>query len=116
MLALFAALPLRGYASAIKSLCDAHHGGTQTTQLEQALHEHAAGHNHAPQPPASHDSGTATLCSLCATCSVGAPLAPESPRMVMLDVPRVARIPYITRYVPGVSPDPRDRPPLDLSR
>ena len=113
---LLVALPLRGYASAIKALCDAHHGGAQAVELEQVLHEHADGHDHGPQPHAGHDSGAATLCSLCATCSVGAPLASESPRMVTLDVPRLAQIPYVTRYVPGFSPDPRDRPPLDLSR
>lgn len=112
LLLVLAALPLRGYAAALKTLCEAHHAGAQAAH--QQVHEHAAQHKHGPQGDDASHGSLAPLCSLCATCSVGAPLAPDSAHRVGAAIIVADRIPFLGRVQPGFVPDHLDRPPLAL--
>jgi len=111
LLLVFVALPLRGYAGAIKDLCDAHHGGPAAAH--HAMDEHSGEHGHVvPDDGDKDQSGFASLCSLCSTCSVGAPVVSDSPRQVARAAAATAPIPFAGRFGPGVSLDHPDRPPL----
>lgn len=110
---LLAALPLRGYAAIAAGLCDAHHGGTATSQA--AVHEHADGQSQeADTSNKSESSDFASVCSLCATCSVGASLAPDALREVALASAGACAIPFYGFIASGLAPDTLDRPPLPL--
>ena len=108
IMALLAALPLRGYAGVLTALCGAQHGGAA------AAHEHDAGH--------AHDSGktddsvpqVATVCSLCASCCASASLATGAIQPVAFSAPGTNRIPFFGGQVSGFVPDHLDRPPLPL--
>ena len=114
VLALFAALPLRGYAGVMVAHCDAHQGGDQAAH--QSVHEHGSEHGHGSQDGEADQSAFASVCSLCAACSVAAPLVSDSPRPVAFAPQGASRIPFLERHAPGFSPDHPDRPPLVLSR
>jgi len=112
---LLSALPLRGYAAALKSICESHHGGSQ------GVHQLVHGHGH--DGSRSHDSHGdepdrapfASLCSLCGAYSVGAPLLSESAVTFTILAPQPAlRIPFRERRAQGFVPDHIERPPLPL--
>ena len=108
---LLAALPLRGYAGVLMSLCEAQHGGAAAS----GEHAHELGDDH------HHDSGdgdsashAASVCSLCASCCAGAGIAPEAARGTVFQAPVSDRIPFLDRRVSGFVPEHLDRPPLAL--
>ena len=113
LLLLLAALPLRGYAAAIKPLCEAHHAGSQAAH--HAMHEHAAAHEHgSPQDGTATGGDLASLSSLCSTASAGAPLAPDAVQQAAAVVTASDRIPFLGGARSGFVPDRLDRPPLAL--
>ena len=111
LLLMLAALPLRGYATAVKDLCDAHHGGPAQ---QQVLHEHSGEHGHDGHNDDTSQSGTASLCSLCSVCSVGAPAVSDSLRPVAFGAAAALRIPFLLRFGAEPSLERLDRPPLAL--
>lgn len=105
---LLAALPLRGYANAIQTLCEAHHGGVPVAEA----HAHAPGDNRGVHDGDAEQPGFSSLCNLCSTCSVGAPLVADVPRAPALVAPGSAPIPFVLKFRPDVPLDQLDRPPL----
>jgi len=110
LVALLAALPLRGYAGVLAALCESHHGGAAIAEAH--AHEHSDGHHHDSDEGAGEKSHTASMCSVCATCSAGASLAPDAPRVSVVQAPVFDRIVLVVRLASGYVPDGLDRPPL----
>jgi hypothetical protein len=108
---LLAALPLRGYAGVVMSLCEGHHGGGAT----EHVHDHGDGNAHD-----AHDEGSGTpshvasVCSVCASCSLGSGLAVTSNASLVVPPPGMLRIPFLVRQVSGFVPEHLERPPLAL--
>lgn len=112
----FAALPLRGYATVVMALCESHHGGGAAEM--QPSHQDPSDHQdgvHSGDHGQGNDSA-ASICSLCAACSLGFSLAPDPARQIGLAPSGVIRVPFVDRRVPGYTPDNPDRPPLSLTR
>jgi len=110
---LFAALPLRGYAAALKSICEDHHGGSHA--VHQTMHEQGSNHDHDSKDGEPHSPASASLCSLCGAYSVGAPLLSESAgTFIVLGPQPASRIPFRERRAQAFIPDHLERPPLPL--
>lgn len=110
---LLAALPMRGYAGVLMSLCESHHGGTAVAQ--EHAHEHGDSHQHDSDDDAGGPSHTAaSMCSICAACCAGAGLAPEANHGFVFRTPDTNRIPFHDRQVSGFVPEHLERPPLAL--
>lgn len=110
LLMLLAALPLRGYASVLMSLCDTHHGGASSSQ--EHTHEHGDGHDHDSDEGSANPSHAASVCSICASCCAGSGLAPDAPQLAVFQAPGCDRIPFFDQLASGFVPEHRDRPPL----
>ncbi len=107
---LLAALPLRGYAGVLSSLCESHHGGGAVHETH--VHEHGESHDQDAGDSRDGPSHTASVCGMCASCCAGAVLAPETYRGISLQPPAAHRIPFFGRQVSGFVPEHLDRPPL----
>ena len=110
---LLAALPLRGYAGVLMSLCEGHHGGAATAQ--EHMHEHGEHHDHGSS---DDDVGgpihEASICSICASCCASAGLAAPLIQETVFQPPGTHRIPFLDRQVSGIVPEHFERPPLAL--
>jgi hypothetical protein len=108
---LIAALPLQGFAAAIKTCCGSSHANAAYSIDQQAVHDHAPGHSHM----AAHAHGKCSTCSHCASCCLGAAALPSTPVFtpVFLTAPAVvlAPAPWVTGYIP----DGLERPPRPFS-
>lgn len=109
---LLAALPLRGYAGVLMTLCESHHGGA--VAVGEHEHEQGASHEHDDDGGTDGQSHAATVCGMCASCCVGAGLASEAKHGFSLQPPAAHRIPFLGRQVSGFVPEHLDRPPLAL--
>jgi hypothetical protein len=109
---LFAALPLRGYAGVMMTLCESSHGGA--VAAEEHTHEHGDSRHHHDDSGGggTEPSHAASACSVCASCCLGAGLAPQSERSVTFQSPDAPRIPFLGHRISGFVPDHLDRPPL----
>jgi len=107
---LLAALPLRGYAGVLMSLCESHHGGTPAA--EQHAHEHGDSHHHDADDGAGGPSHAASVCSVCASCCAGTGIASEANHGFAFPTPDTTRIPFLVRQASGFVPEHLDRPPL----
>lgn len=104
------AMPLRGYAAAVKDFCDAHHSGSQAAHHD--AHEHAGEHENGAHGGDKDHAGGASHCGLCSTCSVGASLVSDPLPPIASITATSPRIPFLAQFSPGVSLDHPDRPPL----
>ncbi len=107
---LLAALPLRGYAGVLMTLCESHHGGAAV--VEGHVHEHGESHDHDANGSTDDPSHAASVCGMCASCCAGAGFAPEANHGISLQPPATHRIPFLGRQVSGFVPEHLDRPPL----
>lgn len=107
---LFTALPMRGYAAVLMSLCEAQHGGAAAAQ--EHAHEHGDSHQGDSADGGEVPTHAASMCSVCASCCAGAGLAPAVPHMAVLQSPESDRIAFIYRRTSGYLPEHLDRPPL----
>lgn len=107
---LFVALPMRGYAGVLMSLCETQHGGASTAQ--EHVHDHGDSHHDDTGTGGGNSTHSASMCSVCASCCAGAGLAPAAPHMAVLDSPESDRIASFYRRTSGYLPDHLDRPPL----
>lgn len=112
VLLVLAALPLRGYATVVAALCDAHHGGMAATEL--ATHDAAGGHDRHADSGKSDPADHASVCSFCASCSVSATLAPDAAHTVAIAATGATPIPFDGTAMLGRVPVVLDRPPLSL--
>ena len=107
---LFAALPMRGYAGVLMSLCEAQHGGAPAAQ--EHAHEHGDSHHDDTADSGAVPTHAASMCSVCASCCASAGLAAPSRLGVVFQSPGTTRIPFLVRQVSGFVPEHLDRPPL----
>ena len=107
---LFAALPMRGYAGVLMSLCEAQHGGAPAAQ--EHAHEHGDSHHDDTADSGGVPTHAASMCSVCASCCAGASLAPDAPRAAAAQVTGSDRIAFFDRSSSGFVPEHLDRPPL----
>jgi hypothetical protein len=107
---LFVALPMRGYAGVMMSLCEAQHGGAATTH--EHVHDHGDSHHDDTGAGGGNSTHAASMCSVCASCCAGAGLAPDSPRVAEFQSPGSDRIGFFDRRPSGFVPEHLDRPPL----
>jgi hypothetical protein len=107
---LFVALPMRGYAGALMSLCESQHGGA--VAAEEHVHEHGDSHHHDSGGSADNPPHAASVCGLCASCCASAGLASPSDLKIAFQTPGADRIPFFDRQDSGFVPEHLDRPPL----
>ena len=107
---LFAALPMRGYAGVLMSLCEGHHGSTPAAQ--EHAHEHGDSHHDDTADSGGVQTHAASMCSVCATCSTGGSLAPDAPRAAVGQASESERITFFDRSSSVFVPEHLDRPPL----
>jgi hypothetical protein len=107
---LLAALPLRGYASELMALCEAHHGAAAVAQ--EHVHEHGDRHHDDSGDGGGTPAHIASVCSICASCCAGASLAPDAPHSAVLQAPESDRVAFFDRCTSGFVPAQLDRPPL----
>lgn len=107
---LFAALPMRGYAGVLMSLCETQHGGAPTAQ--EHVHDHGDSHHDDTGAGGGNSTHAASMCSVCASCCAGAGLAPDAPRAAQFQSPGSDRISFSDRCPSGFVPEHLDRPPL----
>lgn len=111
---LLAALPLQGFAAAIR-MCGGHTAPT-TMQMHGATHDHQrmlAQHHaaaDAPTAPAHHGVDEAS-CSACAACCVGGFVPPSWPDLPVMSHHSSAVALTPTPLVSGYIPDGLERPP-----
>jgi len=111
---LFVALPMRGYAGVLVSLCETHHGGSPAAQEHTHQHERGESHHDDTADSGAVPTHAASMCSVCASCCAGASLAPDAPRAAAVQVSGSDRITFFDRSSSGFVPEHLDRPPLAL--
>jgi hypothetical protein len=115
---LLAALPLRGYAGVVMTLCEGHHGGAAAAiEAEHAEHAHDHGDSHSHTAAGENSNSpahAASVCSACASCSLSAGLAVTTNTGLAVAPPGTSRIPFLDCQVAGFVPEHLERPPLAL--
>jgi hypothetical protein len=103
---LIAALPLQGFAAAIRTCCGpAHAAAAVVDHADHADHAHMAGHAH----------GKASTCSNCASCCLGAAALPSNPVLTPVFATASAVVLAPAPWVTGYIPDGLERPPRPFS-
>jgi hypothetical protein len=101
------ALPLRGMAAVVASLCSPSPGAAAHSQHECC----AEGETHAPAIPADQGGTAEGTCSHCATCTAGSAAVADVPAVLPAPV-GASPVPFLELRPLGHVPEQLDRPPL----